>query len=88
MVAQALQRRERSDAHGGRLLEAHVGRLQGDASGLADRHVFRDRAVRAAEYFVAGLEARDVLADGLDRAGEVDADARVLRRAEAGRPCA
>ena len=59
--------------------------LSATRAALANDDVLRDRAVRAAEHFVARLEARDALADGFDRAGEVDADARVLRRAEAGR---
>jgi hypothetical protein len=83
VVAQALQCRERSDRDGGRLLEGYVCRLQCHAAALANDDVLRDGAVRAAEYFIAGLEARDVLADCFDGAREVDADARVLRRAQA-----
>ena len=84
-VAQALQRRECRNRHGRSLLEGHICRLGRDRAALADYDILRDGAVRTAEYFVARLETRDALTDGFDRAGEVDPDAHILRRAEAGR---
>ncbi len=81
-VAQRLQRREARHVDGGRLLEADTRRLPGQVAVFGDGQVFGERTVAAAEDFVAGLELRDARADGLDRAGEVDADARIFRRAE------
>ena len=85
MVAQALQRgelprRPRQPA----CSKVTLAGLSATPRRLANDDVLGEGAVRAAEHFIAGLEARDVLADGFDRAGEVDADASVLRRAETG----
>ena len=72
-VAQRLQRREARHVDGSRLLEADTRGFQRQVAVLGDRHVFGERAVAAAEYFVAGLELRDARADGLDGAGEIGA---------------
>ena len=84
LVAQALQCGDRRDRHGRSLLERHVGGLQRDARGSRARRRTRRHAPSAPPNTSSpGLKLRDVLADGFDGAGEVDADARVLRRAEA-----
>src|SRR5205823_2350263 len=70
LVAQALQGRVARSRHGRGLLERHVARFRGQ-SGLAARRIFREAAATLAEHFIAGLETRHVLADGLDRSCDV-----------------
>jgi hypothetical protein len=85
LVAQPLQCSDRGNRHGCGLLERDVRRLQRDCAALANHDVLRNGAACAPEHFVARLVLRDVLADGFDRAGEIDADAYIVRRADARR---
>jgi hypothetical protein len=59
------------------LLERQVVRLQ-EESILAGPYVFREGRRRAAKDLVARVEARDVRADGLDRAREIHAPDRLI----------
>ena len=81
-VAQPLEGRQSGDRKGGRVLEGHLCRLEGGC--LLDAGVLRKRSVRDPEDVIPRLEVGDVLADRLHRAGEVDADRRGLRPAQAG----
>jgi hypothetical protein len=79
-IAQGLQCRDGRDGNRRRLLETDVGRLTGDGPVLGHLYVLGKRPGPAAEDLVTRLEPRDAGADGFDRAGEVDTEARIVRR--------
>ena len=81
LVADALQRSHARDRQRGRLLEAEARRLQGDVR-WERTHVLAERAAPGAEDLVAGSEARHVVGDRLNDAGEVDAAPGLLRPPE------
>ena len=83
VVAEPLQRRERRDRHGGRLLEREVRRL-GRYPPVHRANDLGKRAGVRAEDLVTGPEALDVLADGLDDPREVVSDQARLRPPKAG----
>ena len=81
LVTETLQRGDRRDRNGRGLLEAQPLRLAHD--GVLHAHVLGERARSATVDLVARRDVRDVLPDRLDDAGEVHAQPRILRRAEA-----
>ena len=85
VVAERLERCDRRDRNGGRLLERHVGRLRHEPH-LPGRCVLGPRARPRAEHLVARLELRDVAADRFDATGEIGAHARVLGPAQPASP--
>jgi len=78
LVAQSLERSHGRDRDGRGLLMADVGRFERHRPPFAHRDILGERSESAAEDFITRLESRDALADRLDRAGKVDAEARVL----------
>ncbi len=72
VVAQPLQRGERGNRHGRRLLKCQSGGFQRDHPVLVHRDVLSQRPTSRAEDFITRLEALDVLADRFDGACKVD----------------
>ena len=81
VVAQALQGSQRRDTDCAGLDERHTRGLLQEAA-LGAGRVFRPRACPHAEHFIARPQGCDVLADGLDHSGEVDAADGLRRLAE------
>ena len=73
LVPKTLERRDRRDGYGRRLLERDAGGLVHDSSFLANADVLGERSVSDTEDLVTGLKLLDVAADFFDRSGEVDA---------------
>jgi hypothetical protein len=71
-IAKALERSKRSDWNGRCLLEGHVAGFWDHSAVCQNANILRDGAGFPAENFVAGLEARDVVANCLDRSGVVN----------------
>jgi hypothetical protein len=82
-VTKPLERGDRGDGDGRRLLERQRGRLQSDAI-LADDEVLGEGSGLGAEDVVADLEPGDVLPHRFDRSREVDAQPGGLRIAQPG----
>ncbi len=80
LVAERLDRRDRSHRDGGRLLERQVGRLLGNR--ILHAHVLGEGTRATAVDLVAHREVGHGLADCLDHAREVGADPRLPGRAE------
>jgi hypothetical protein len=79
VIAKRLQRGQGRRGHGRGLLERQVVRL-GNKLVLLGTRVFGACAAAPAEHLVARLEARHVLADGLDAPCQIDPHDEVLLR--------
>ena len=82
-VAQSAQCGHPGDRHGSGLLEGEVRGLERELV-LARSGELGERALADTEHLVAGLEARDLIADGNHHTRHIEAGNGVLRRAQAG----
>ena len=80
-VAQTLQCRQPGNGDRTRLFECDVAWFHHDGAIRLDADVIRHGPVFCAENFVAWLEVRYIFSNCFDDAGEVGAEARVLRLA-------
>src|SRR6266542_1510019 len=87
LVAKSLQRRDACDIDRSCLLKRQAGRLQGHCSTRDSAYILSKSPGSPAEYLIAWFELGDVLADGFNGAGVIDAQSCVLRFSQAHPHC-